>query len=160
MLCIQPIVYNNSHCPSCMVSNPGPFRAALKILGILPYSLLLVDLIFFSPSLRISQVYGLARSNESKLARCRMAFQRTESQEREPPRVCYIRTDWPRSVSVWESVGPTQWYNRRIFSGNSDFKYPHRPPTTTTTRSPVHVITCPCRDTWTDRNSGDVISHK
>lgn len=29
-----------------MVSNPSPFTAALKILGILPYSLLLVDLIF------------------------------------------------------------------------------------------------------------------
>lgn len=54
ILCIQPIVYNNTHCPSCMVSNPSPFRAALKILGILPYSLLLVDLIFFSPALRIS----------------------------------------------------------------------------------------------------------
>lgn len=32
-----------------MVSNPSPFSAALKILGMLPYSLLLMDLIFFSP---------------------------------------------------------------------------------------------------------------
>lgn len=147
MLCIHPIVYNNSHCPCCMVSNPSPFRAALKILGILPYSLLLVDLIFFSPPLRISQVYGLARSNESKLACCRIAFLSTEkSGETEPPRLSYIRTDWPCSVSVWESAGSTQWYNRGIFSWTGDFRCPPPPSALGT----LACLSCPVV-VWTDR---------
>lgn len=83
-----------------MVSNPSPFSAALKILGILPYSLLLMNLIFFFPLLRIGQVCGLARSNESKLARCRMAFQKHKKSGEQASKVVLYKSRTSHSVSV------------------------------------------------------------
>lgn len=90
ILCVQPIVYNNTHCASRTVSNPSPFTAALKILGILPYSLLLVDLIFLSTSSSSSsspprsqnQLRAPSYPDQMKAnsAGCRMAFHSAESQ--------------------------------------------------------------------------------
>lgn len=88
------MIYNNSHCPCCMVSNPSPFSAALKILGILPYSLLLMNLIFFF-FLFSESVKCVTQPDQMKANQLAAEWhsKSTESQESEPPRLCYIRAE-------------------------------------------------------------------